>query len=37
MVGEITELASEDRVEKEEGYQRILGFESLEVKVSGRE
>jgi len=36
MVGEITELSSEDRVEKEEGYQRILGFESLEVRVSGR-
>ncbi|MDP4791370.1 MAG: cytochrome P450 [Verrucomicrobiales bacterium] len=36
MIGSITELASEDRVEKEEGYQRILGFESLEVKVTGR-
>jgi cytochrome P450 len=36
MIGSITELSSEDRVEKEEGYQRILGFESLEVKVSGR-
>jgi cytochrome P450 len=37
MVGGITEISSEDRVEKEEGYQRILGFESLEVSVSGRE
>lgn len=36
MIGSITELSSEDRVEKEEGYQRILGFESLEVKVTGR-
>ncbi len=36
-VGSITELSSEDRVEKEEGYQRILGFESLQVRVSGRE
>jgi cytochrome P450 len=36
MIGSITELASEDRVEKEEGYQRILGFESLEVNVTGR-
>lgn len=35
-VGTITELSSEDRVEKEEGYQRILGFESLEVSVSAR-
>jgi cytochrome P450 len=35
MVGGITELASEDRVEKEDGYQRILGFESLEVRVVG--
>lgn len=34
MVGGITEVASEDRVEKEDGYQRILGFESLEVRVS---
>lgn len=34
MVGGITELASEDRVEKEDDYQRILGFESLEVRVS---
>lgn len=36
MVGEITELSSEDRVEKEDGYQRILGFEALEVKLSAR-
>ena len=36
MIGSITELSSEDRVEKEEGYQRILGFESLELKVTGR-
>ena len=36
-VGSITELSSEDRVEREEGYQRILGFESLQVRVSGRE
>jgi cytochrome P450 len=36
MVGDITELSSEDRVEKEDGYQRILGFESLEVRVAGR-
>jgi cytochrome P450 len=36
MIGSITELSSEDRVEKEEGYQRILGFESLEVNVTGR-
>lgn len=36
-VGAITEISSEDRVEKEEAYQRILGFESLEVRVSGRE
>ncbi|NLT70425.1 MAG: cytochrome P450 [Verrucomicrobiaceae bacterium] len=36
-VGSITELSSEDRVEKEEGYQRILGFESLDVRVCGRE
>lgn len=36
MVGAVTELSSEDRVEKEDGYQRILGFESLEVRVAGR-
>jgi cytochrome P450 len=36
MVGSITELASEDRVEKEEGYERLLGFERFEVSVSGR-
>lgn len=36
MVGGITELSSEDRVEKEDGYQRILGFESLEVRVAAR-
>jgi len=36
MVGAVTEISSEDRVEKEDGYQRILGFESLEVRVAGR-
>lgn len=29
----VTELDAVDRIEKEEGYQRILGFESLTVKL----
>ena len=33
-VESITELAAEDRVEREDQYQRILGFESLTIRLT---
>lgn len=32
-IDSVTELDSVDRIEKEEGYQRVLGFDSLKVRL----
>ena len=35
-VGRITVLSSQERVEREQAYQRVMGYESLVVRITPR-